>query len=264
MNLERLFDSGRNNGQAVLIGYLPAGFPDPEKFHSILFSLASAGLRCVEIGIPAKQPALDGRVISAALERVLEQGVTFEQALSVSGKALCRSDLTGVAMIYHATLLEVGVGKVLSGLHRHHFEAVLVPDLPPEQYTDFARRAAGAKLKPVGFVSAGMRDEQIERIASSAQGFLYLQAYEGSTGNRIRLDSQTVGRLKRVKELAGRRRLPVAVGFGIRTPEEARRLQKEGAEGIIVGTALVEAAAESRDRARGFILEILRALSGET
>ena len=263
MTLEGIFNNGRNSGHAALIGYLPAGFPDPEEFQSILSSLATAGLQCIEIGIPTKHPFLDGQVISSALNRVHEQGLTFARAASISGDALHSSDLVGIGMIYHTTLVEVGIEKVLSGLNRNHFQAVLVPDLPPEQWSSFALRATSHELKPIGFVSARMRDEEIEETVISAEGFLYLQAYEGSTGKHIRIDHEIAGRLKRVKEIAGRRSLPVAVGFGIHSAEDARKLQAEGADGIIIGTALVEAAAEGRERAQQFILEILRVLSGK-
>ncbi len=263
MTLEGIFNNGRNSGHAALIGYLPAGFPDPEEFQSILSSLAAGGLQCIEIGIPAKHPVLDGQVISAALNRVREQGLTLTRAISVSGDALHSSHLVGIGMIYYATLMEVGIEKVLSGLNRHHFQAVLVPDLPPEQWSSFALRVSRHELKPIGFVSARMPDEEIEEIAISAGGFLYLQAYEGSTGKHIRINHETAVRLKRVKEIAGRHRLPVAVGFGIHSAQDALRLQGEGADGIIIGTALVEAAAEGGERAQRFILEILRTLSGK-
>jgi len=263
VTLEGIFDNGGNGGRAALIGYLPAGFPDPEGFPSILSSLAAAGMQCIEIGIPTKHPFLDGRVISSALNRAHEQGLTFARAASISGDALRSSDLAGIGMIYHTTLMEVGIEEALSSLKRNHFQAVLVPDLPPGRWSSFALRATSHELKPIGFLSARMPDEQIEETAVSAEGFLYLQAYEGSTGNRIRIDHEIAGRLKRVKEIAARRCLPVAVGFGIHSAEEARKLQEVGADGIIIGTALVEAAAQGRERAQQFIAEILRALSGK-
>lgn len=263
MTLEGIFYNEGNSGHAALIGYLPAGFPDPEEFQAILSSLSTVGMQCIELGIPTKHPFLDGQVISSALNQVHEQGLTFARAASICGDALHSSDLVGIGMIYHATLMEVGIEKVLSGLNRNHFQAVLVPDLPPEQWRSFALRATCHELKPIGFVSAGMRDDEIEEITISAEGFLYLQAYEGSTGKHIRINHETAGRLKKVKEIAGRHRLPVAVGFGIHSAEDARKLQREGADGIIIGTALVEAAAEGRERAQQFVLEILKALSGK-
>jgi tryptophan synthase alpha chain len=263
MTLEGIFNNGKNGGRAALIGYLPAGFPDPEVFQSVLSSLVTAGLQCVEIGIPTKNPVLDGQIISSALTRMEERGLTFPRAMSLSGDALRLSKVAGICMIYRATLMEIGAENVLSDLRRQNFQGVLVPDLPLDEWRPFAGLASDYAVKPIGFLSARMGNDEVGEVASYAEGFLYFQSYEGQTGNHLRIDSEIMDRLKRVKQIVGKRRLPVAVGFGIHSPEDARKLQQGGADGVIIGTALVEAVAESSKRAERFILEIARALAGD-
>jgi len=240
MRINELFNKYKNR-KPVLIGYLPAGYPTIHKFTRYVKEAVKAGLDCIEIGIPSKNSNLDGRVISRAMASVIKRGISPEKAISIAGNAISHSGIPGISMFYYSTVKEMGITHTLSLLKNHGVEGILVPNIPIDKWYSYASAAVSMDLKPIGFIGAKMNDNDIQLIVSKAQGFLYLQAYEGITGEKITLSHDIMSRMEKVKRMCGERSLPIAVGFGIKSKEDALLLRDVGADGIIIGTALIEA-----------------------
>lgn len=261
MTIRELFLKCKEEKPPALIGYLPAGYPTPAEFIEQVRQAAQAGLGCMEIGIPTRDANLDGKVISAAMSRVVNQGISFEGALSLAGRALLSAEIPGIAMLYYSTLEKLGKTAVFSLLRQNNIEGILVPNIPLRQWDSYAASASTYGLSPIGFISADMEEVALHQVASAAEGFLYLQAYPGATGDKIVIDDSIRTRVMKIKEIAAERNLPVAVGFGIRSGDDALKLRNMGADGIIIGTALVEASTRGGADLADFISVISKSLA---
>ena len=261
MTIKELFLKCKEEKTPVLIGYLPAGYPTSAEFIEQVNQAAQAGLGCMEIGIPTKDTNLDGKVISSAMNQVLNQGISFEGALSLAGQALLSAGIPGIGLLYYSTLEKLGRTAVFSLLHQHGIEGILVPNMPLRQWDSYAASASTYGLSPIGFISADMGAEAVHQVASAAEGFLYLQAYPGTTGDKIVINESIRTRVMKIKKISAGRNLPVAVGFGIRSRDDALKLRNMGADGIIIGTALVEASTRGNADLADFISVISKSLA---
>jgi tryptophan synthase alpha chain len=261
MTIKELFLKCKEEKTPALIGYLPAGYPTSAEFIKQVHKAALAGLGCMEIGIPTRDTNLDGEIISAAMNQVINQGISVERALSLAGRALCSAEIPGIGMLYHSTLEKLGKTTVFSLLRQHSIEGILVPNIPPRQWDSYAASASTYGLSPIGFISADMGAESVHQVASAAEGFLYLQAYPGTTGDKIVINESIRTRVMKIKAIAAGRNLPVAVGFGIRSGDDAVKLRNMGADGIIIGTALVEASTRGGAYLTDFISVISKSLA---
>ncbi|HEB10725.1 MAG TPA: tryptophan synthase subunit alpha [Spirochaetales bacterium] len=261
MTIKELFLECKKEKIPALIGYLPAGYPTSTEFIERVHQAALAGLGCMEIGIPTRDTNLDGIVISTAMNQVVNQGISFENALSLAGQALCSAGIPGIGMLYYSTLEKLGETAVFSLLRQHGIEGILVPNIPLRQWDSYAASASTYGLSPIGFISADMDVGAVHQVASATEGFLYLQAYPGTTGDKIVINESIRTRVMKIKKIAAGRNLPVAVGFGIRSGDDALKLRNMGADGIIIGTALVEASTRGGADLADFISLISEAVA---
>jgi tryptophan synthase alpha chain len=228
--------------RAALMPYMMGGFPDMETSRRIGEAYADGGADLVELGVPFSDPLADGPVIHAAGTAALRAGATTHEVLAV-GRALAER-LPVVAMVYANLVLARGLERFTDDLVAHGLSGLIVPDLPLEE-SDAVRAACDAVgLALVPLVAPTTPDERMARIGASARGFLYAVSAAGTTGERAALADdyrEIVTRAKASTEV------PVALGFGIGTPEQAREAADAGADGVIVGSRLVRAVAEARD-----------------
>jgi tryptophan synthase alpha chain len=231
-------------GRAALMPYMMGGFPDVATSRRIAEAYADGGADLVELGVPFTDPLADGPVIQAAGNAALRAGATTHEVLAI-GRALAER-LPVVAMVYANLVLARGLERFVDELAAHDIAGLIVPDLPLEE-SDAVREACEASgLALVPLVAPTTPDERMARIGASARGFLYAVSVTGTTGERTALAdafAAIVGRAKASTDV------PVALGFGIGTPEQAREAVKAGADGVIVGSRLVRAVAESDDPA---------------
>lgn len=234
-------DSGK---RAALMPYLMGGFPSLEASLEIGLAYADGGADLVELGVPFSDPLADGPVIHEAGTKALAAGVTLAGVLDVA-RALSER-LPVVLMTYANIVYGSGFEAFADKLVAHGVSGLIVPDLPLEEQPALlaALDARGVALVPL--VAPTTPDERLERIGAGARGFLYTVSVTGTTGERSGLSSGVGGVLERAKAATP---VPVAIGFGISTPEHARAAADAGAAGVIVGTRLVRAAAEADDPA---------------
>ena len=227
--------------RAALMPYLMGGFPDVQGSLAIGEAYADAGADLVEVGVPFSDPLADGPVIHAAATAALRAGAGVHAVLDMAGTLAERVPV--VVMCYANPILARGVERFADELAERGISGLIVPDLPLEEASAAlaACDAAGVALVPL--VAPTTPEERLALIAERARGFLYAVAVTGTTGERSTADGagELIARVRR------HARVPVALGFGISTPEQAAAAAAAGAEGVIVGSRLVRAAAEGED-----------------
>jgi len=230
--------------RAALMPYLMGGFPTLDASRAVGEAYAEGGADLVELGVPFSDPLADGPVIHAAGTAALAAGATLHGVLDV-GRELAES-VPVVLMCYANLLYARGPERAAAELAERGISGLIVPDLPLEEAGPMraACDAAGVALVPL--VAPTTPDERLAAIGETARGFVYAVSVTGTTGERAALDGGLAGILGRVQ---ARTAVPVAVGFGIGTPAAAAAAAAAGADGVIVGSRLVRAAAEADDPA---------------
>jgi tryptophan synthase alpha chain len=255
------FAAARASGRrAALMPYLMGGFPDVETSRAIGLAYADAGADLVELGVPFSDPLADGPVIHAAGTQALRAGVNLDHVLDIARSIAQRVPV--VVMCYANQILARGVERFADALVAVGASGLIVPDLPNEEASATRAVCEERGLALVGLVAPTTSPERLAAIGAVARGFVYTVSVTGTTGERAALDGALADVIARA---ASSTSVPVAVGFGIGTPEQAAAAAEAGAAGVIIGTRLVRAAAESDDPARAvgeLVREFSRALTG--
>jgi tryptophan synthase alpha chain len=243
--------------------YMMAGYPDRESSLAVADAYAESGADLVELGVPFSDPLADGPTIHAAATAALEAGATLEMALEICEAISERVPV--VFMVYANMLLAQGGAEEFAGRALAAGAAgAIVPDLPLEEAEPVRRVFADAGLALVPLVAPTTPAERRARICAVAQGFIYVVSTVGTTGERDQLPPQLAELTIATK---GEAKTPVAVGFGIGTPEQAAEVGRV-ADGVIIGSRLVRAAGEAgspqaaADAVGSFLRETRLALAG--
>jgi tryptophan synthase alpha chain len=247
------FAALRERGRRALVCYVTAGHPDPASSIALLCGLESAGADVIELGVPFSDPMADGPVIQASSQRALEHGVTLERTLALIGEARLATPL--VLFTYLNPLLAAGP-SVLDRAAAAGAHGVLVTDLPVGADPIREKWFGASPLAFVRLVAPTTPFERMRDIAAHGSGFVYLISRRGVTGMRSDVPAElpeTIARLRAATTL------PVCVGFGISTSEQARTIGRL-ADGIVVGSAIVQAASRSVDEAVELVAALRRAL----
>ena len=236
--------------QAALMPYLMGGYPDVETSVACAEACADNGADLIELGIPFSDPLADGPTIHAAATAALDAGVTPSDVLGVCERAAER--LPVVLMVYanlvlHEGFLDRAVAAGASG--------VIVPDLPYDEAAPLREACDERGLALVPLVAPTSTEERMAEVGRDARGFVYTVSLTGTTGERAELPPGLAGTVARVRAAAS---VPVAVGFGISTPDHARAVA-EVADGVIVGSRVVRAAGEGGATAVGELVAELAA-----
>jgi tryptophan synthase alpha chain len=229
-------------GRAALMPYLMGGFPDVEASARIGEAYADAGADLVELGVPFSDPLADGPVIHAAGTRALAAGATLHDVLEVGARLAHR--LPVVLMCYANPMLARGVERFADELAVRRISGLIVPDLPLEEAPGVLAACDAAGIALVPLAAPTTPDDRLAAIGARARGFLYAVSVTGTTGERGDPGRPAAELIARAKASTA---APVALGFGISSAEQARAAAEAGADGVIVGSRLVRAAAEAAD-----------------
>ncbi len=241
--IERIADAFAGSGKrAALMPYLMGGFPTLDSSRAIGEACIAGGADLLELGVPYADPLADGPVIHAAGTRALENGATLAGVLEVA-RALAGSVPIAV-MCYANMVFSLGAQEFVRRLGDAGACGLIVPDLPFEEADGVSECCAREGLALVPLLAPTTTPERMDAIGSRARGFLYAVSVVGTTGERASVDARLEEFVSRAKACT---EVPVAVGFGISSPEHARAAANAGADGVIVGTRLVRAAGESAD-----------------
>jgi tryptophan synthase alpha chain len=249
----------------IFMPYFPLGFPDLVTSIDVIEALANNGADLIEVGLSFSDPLADGPVIQKATQIALEKGVTVRKSLEAVRELRQRGvDIPLVLMGYYNPMLAYGLEKFICDAVDAGVDGFIVPDLPVEESEEFASMLSltigDAEVPLIQMLAPTTPTKRMETIARNAKGFIYLVSVTGVTGERKTISDGLRDLLSQVREHAD---VPVCVGFGISTPEQARQVG-ELADGVIVGSACVKAIGNSEnpvETARQFATEFHQALS---
>jgi len=254
--LHEAFARARSEGRAALIGYLPAGFPTPEQSVALIAAMVEAGVDIIEVGLPYSDPLMDGPDIQAAVDQALRAGTTPDTVLDVVGEVSAAGG-TAVVMSYWNPIERYGVDRFAARLAGAGGHGVITPDLTPEEAGPWIDATSAHGLDRVFLVAPSSTDARIATVASVTSGFLYAASTMGVTGARSQVSSAAPALVARSRALTD---LPIAVGLGVSTGEQAREVASY-ADGVIVGSAFVRRILQATDHDAAVVA--VRALAGE-
>jgi tryptophan synthase alpha chain len=235
--IERRFAELRRQGRAGLVTYLTAGDPDLDTSLRLFTDLAAAGADLVEIGMPFSDPMADGPVIQKAGQRALKQDMTLSRTLALVGELRRTDDTTPIVLMgYYNPIYRYGPERFARDAVAVGVDGVIVVDLPPEEDAELTGPAHGAGLDLIRLATPTSDDRRLPLIVEHTRGFIYYVAIAGITGTRSADAGEVATAVARLRRFTS---LPVAVGFGIRTPKEAAAVAR-AADAAVVGTALVQ------------------------
>lgn len=253
-----IFERAHRERRAAFIGYLTAGDPSAEATVAMARALARAGTDILELGVPFSDPIADGPVLQRSAERALAAGTTLGRVFEIARTIRAETDLGLVLFSYLNPLLRRGLDRSARRAREAGLDAVLVTDLPPEEAGPLQPALRSAGLDTVFLVSPTSPASRMSAAARLSSGFLYVVSRSGTTGARSDLSRGLRDTVARARRAAGS--LPIALGFGISTPETARRASRL-ADGVVVGSALMRAAEEAGEGRETAIEDLSRALA---
>jgi tryptophan synthase alpha chain len=242
--LSHAFALMRSSKQPGLVAYVTAGDPDLARTAEILVSLADNGADVLEVGIPFSDPLADGPVIQRASERALASGSTLRGALTMIRETRSKIDAPIVVFTYANPVLRMGEADFVAQAADAGVDGVLMLDLPVEEAGAFRTRLVGAKLDPIFLLSPTTSDARVRAASNLGSGFLYVISRLGVTGARAQAPADAESLVARIRAHSD---LPLAMGFGISTPEQVAQVGR-WADAAVVGSALVNVIAEHGDR----------------
>ena len=242
--IDTRFAELKKAGRAAFVTYVMAGDPDPATSLEIIKALPKAGSEIIELGIPFTDPMADGPSIQAAGLRALKAGMTLKKTLELVRGFRKDDNFTPLVLMgYYNPIYIYGVDKFLADAKTAGVDGLIIVDLPPEEDDELCIPALKAGLNFIRLATPTTDDKRLPAVLANTSGFVYYVSIAGITGAAA-ADATAVG--EAVARIKRHTRLPICVGFGIRTPEAARAIA-EKADGSVVGTALVDALKNSLD-----------------
>jgi tryptophan synthase alpha chain len=260
--IQSAFSAAAERGGAALVTYVMAGDPDLATSREMALACAAGGADILEIGMPFSDPIADGKTIQGAGERALASGTTIASCLRLAAEVRRRTPAAIALMGYVNPVLSYGEERFLDGCAKAGVDALILPDLPPEEAGPFRAAAAARGVKLVFLLAPTSTPERIRAACAAATGFVYFVSVTGVTGVRTSLPADLGAKVEAVRKASP---VPVVVGFGVATPAQARAVGRV-ADGVVVGSAIVQriAAGGTRtaraERVRRFVASLARAL----
>ena len=235
--IDRRFAALKDEGRAALVTFLMAGDPDYENSLAIVKALPQAGADLIELGMPFTDPMADGPAIQAAGLRALKAGQNMKRTLALVREFRRGDDATPIVLMgYYNPIYVYGVEQFLTDAKSAGVDGLIVVDLPPEEDTELCLPALKAGFNFIRLATPTTDDKRLPAVLANTSGFVYYVSVTGITGSAAPDTGKVAEAVKRIKR---RTELPVCVGFGVRTAEQARAIA-EGADGVVVGSALVD------------------------
>lgn len=237
--LRKLFE-GRAK-KAILMPYTTGGYPDMDGCRKVLDSFIAGGADMIELGVPYSDPLADGPVVQASTQQALDAGVDTDDILVLAGEYSGR--LPVVLLVYYNCVLAYGLERFVAAAAAAGVSGLIVPDLPVDEAGEYIGACRDAGVDPVLLVAPTSTDDRIKLIAENASGFIYCVSVAGVTGARKSLSADLPGFLGRVRAQTS---VPLAVGFGVSSPEQAAEVA-EYADGVIIGSRLIAIVRDAPD-----------------
>lgn len=243
--IDRRFAALKKEGRAALVTFIMAGDPDYDTSLAVAKALPKAGADIIELGMPFTDPMADGPAIQAAGLRALKAGQRMTRTLSLVRDFRKDDDETPIILMgYYNPIYIYGSERFLADAKAAGVDGLIIVDLPPEEDEELCLPALKAGLNFIRLATPTTDDKRLPKVLTNTSGFVYYVSVTGVTGTAAPDTSKVTGAVARIKRHT---RLPVAVGFGVKTAQQARAIA-EGADGVVVGSALVDALFKSLDK----------------
>ena len=233
--IQQLFERTRAEGRAALVAYLTAGDPTPEQTPEIAAALIRAGVDLIELGVPFSDPVADGPVIQRASARALKSGTTLPKVLDIARRIRAKSEVPLLLFTYMNPAMHYGLERLANDAKAAGIDGCLLTDLSVEEAGPYVTPLRSAGLDTVFLAAPTSTERRLKLVAEYSTGFVYLVSRTGVTGERASLADSAAPLIERMRKVT---KLPLAVGFGISTPEQAASVARM-ADAVVVGSAIV-------------------------
>ncbi|MCL2146669.1 MAG: tryptophan synthase subunit alpha [Synergistaceae bacterium] len=251
--IERAF---KNENRKAFITFLTAGDPDIKRTEEFILTMEQAGADLIEIGIPFSDPIAEGKVIEAANTRALSCGTTTDSVFELVKNIRGKTQVPLVFLTYLNPVFKYGYERFFERCKSVGVDGIIIPDLPFEEKSELADYAEQNNVSIISLISPTSK-ERIKRIAKSSTGFIYLVSSMGVTGVRENIDTDLKSIIADIRSVTN---TPVAIGFGISTPEQARKFGSIS-DGVIVGSAIVKIIEQHGQNAAQYIYEYVKTMT---
>ncbi|MEM6450966.1 MAG: tryptophan synthase subunit alpha [Cyanobacteria bacterium P01_D01_bin.105] len=237
ISVRERFAQLREKGQCALIPFITAGDPDLDTTAAALQALDRNGADLIELGVPYADPLADGPTIQAAATRSLKKGTTLESVLTLVKEVSPKLSAPIILFTYYNPVLNRGIEAFLQEIYAAGARGLVVPDLPLEEMDELLAAAETVGIAVILLVAPTSPEARIRAITEKSQGFVYLVSVTGVTGARQEIANRVEGLLTDLHRVTNK---PIGVGFGVSEPAQAKQLKDWGADGVIVGSAIVK------------------------
>jgi tryptophan synthase alpha chain len=255
--LDNLFTKVRAENRAALIAYIPAGFPSQAGCQRVIAAFIAGGVDAIEIGFPYSDPVMDGPTIQAAAVTSLENGTGAAEVFQALATA--SAQVPAVVMTYWNPIEKYGVNEFSAAIAANGGSGVITPDLTIEESQGWISATDNSAINPIYVVAPSTSDARLAQVTAKCSGFVYVASVMGVTGARTSVSTGAADLVARVRKTTS---LPVAVGLGVSTREQAKGVAAY-ADGVIVGSAFIKALQDAPDEETGLaaVTELARELS---
>lgn len=236
--IKNTFNRLKRKNEKALIPYLMAGDPDIDSTKRLVLAMEKAGCDIIELGAPFSDPLADGPTIQKAAIRSLAHHTSIKDVLGLVAEIRKESKIPLIVMTYYNLIFHYGEERFVNDAAAAGLDGIILPDLPPEEAGTLIPLAKKAGLDTIFLLAPTSTDDRIKAVSRISQGFIYYVSLTGVTGSPVGLQHEAIKEsITRIKAQTDK---PVAVGFGIATPDQAAEVARSGADGVIVGSALVK------------------------
>ena len=240
----------------AFIPYIMAGDPDINRTRELIRILEDCGADIIELGVPFSDPLADGPTIQKAAQRALDEGVTLKKVIEFVAESRGSTQIPVILMTYYNPVFKYGEERFVLDASAAGVDGIIVPDLPPDEAGNLIRYAKKSGLDTIFLLAPTSTNDRILKVAKASTGFIYYVPITGITGSKLALDSSIEGHIARIRSVTAK---PVAVGFGISTPEEAAGISRF-ADGVIVGSAIVKRVEELDGELKSYLMSLRSAI----
>jgi tryptophan synthase alpha chain len=233
--IEKIFHRLKKDNQKALIPFITAGDPNLDTTKKLVMEMEKAGADIIELGVPFSDPIADGPTIQRASYRALKGGVSLRKILGLVKSLRRETAVPLVLMTYYNPVFKYGLSGFIRDAVEAGVDGIIVPDLPPEEGRDIIEEAQKIGLDAIFLIAPTSTRERIKMISALSRGFIYYVSLTGVTGARESLPVEIEESIKRMRKITDK---PIAVGFGISSAEQAKRIASF-ADGVIIGSAIV-------------------------
>lgn len=261
--LDQTFSRLRDRKEAALITYVMAGDPSLQETEQLVPKLEGAGADVIELGVPFSDPIADGPVIQQAAERALRSGTSLRAILSMVSRLRQKTQIPIVLMAYYNSIHAFGTEQFCREAVAAGIDGLIVPDMPPDESGPLKEPAAASGLQLIFLLAPTSTDQRRAYVARQSKGFLYYVSLTGITGAKLNNVAEVGRNVEKIRKVSA---TPIAVGFGVATPEDAEKVAAV-ADGVIVGSAIVKQIAAHRqeaglvDHVAGFVHSLKTAMT---